>query len=74
MSGRPEIDFGWKLSDDKELLYIKWFEGEQVPSAIEAIEECAAIVGVDRRWKLRGRKRPVLSLVARRGWKSARSV
>ena len=33
-----EIDYGWKLSDD-EFLDIKWFEGEQVPTAIENIEE-----------------------------------
>ena len=26
-------------SDDNELLDVKWFEGEQVPAAIENIEE-----------------------------------
>ena len=34
-----EIDYGWKISDDNEFLDIKWFEGEQVPAAIENIVE-----------------------------------
>ena len=34
-----EIDYGWKLSDDHEFLDIKWFEGEQVPAAVENIVE-----------------------------------
>ena len=36
---QAEIDYGWKLSDDNEFLDIKWFEGKQVPAAIENIEE-----------------------------------
>ena len=34
-----EIDYEWKLSDDNEFLDIKWFEGEQVTTAIKNIEE-----------------------------------
>ena len=34
-----EIDCGWKISDDNVFLDIKWFKGEQVPAAIQNIEE-----------------------------------
>ena len=34
-----EIDYGWKISDDNVFLDIKWFKGEQVPAAIQNIEE-----------------------------------
>ena len=33
-----ELDFGWNLSEDKEFLDLHWFEGDQVPPALEAIE------------------------------------
>ena len=32
------IDYGWKLTHDKEYLCINWFEGEQVPQEVEDIE------------------------------------
>ena len=34
-----EIDYGWKISDDNVFLDIKWFKVEQVPAAIQNIEE-----------------------------------
>ena len=32
------IDFGWKLTEDKEFLCINWFDGDQVPQELEEIE------------------------------------
>ena len=46
-SNYTPLDFGWKLSNDKERLVLDWFDGDQIPCTLEDTEITSSITDSD---------------------------